>query len=96
MRKLHALAVWAGVMMASLFGALPAAVAQGCAMCYQNAAATGAHGRIALQHGILILAIPALGWFVVILWLLCSRRPPLPPPSEQIYERSEIGIERPR
>jgi hypothetical protein len=46
------------------------AVAQGCAMCYQTAAASGAPGREALRHGILILLLPAaclfLGIFVLI------------------------------
>jgi len=96
MRKLHTLAIWAGTIIGGLAVAAPAAKAQGCAMCYQNAAATGAHGRIALQHGILILAIPALGWFAVILWLLCSRRPSLTSLSGQIYDADEIGLERPR
>jgi hypothetical protein len=32
--------------------------AQGCAMCYQSAAASGARAIAALRHGILILAIP--------------------------------------
>jgi hypothetical protein len=45
----------------------PHAVAQGCAMCYQNAAASGAKGQAALRHGILILLIPALGIFGSIL-----------------------------
>jgi hypothetical protein len=39
----------------------PHAAAQGCAMCYQNAAASGAKGQAALRHGILILLLPALG-----------------------------------
>jgi hypothetical protein len=41
----------------------PHAAAQGCAMCYQNAAASGAKGQEALRHGILILLIPALTLF---------------------------------
>jgi hypothetical protein len=48
--------------------------AQGCAMCYQNAAASGAQGRVALQHGILILLIPALSVFVGICGLMYRRR----------------------
>ena len=96
MRKLHTLAIWAGTIIGGLAVAVPAAAAQGCAMCYQDAAATGQHGRIALQHGILILGIPALGWFAVILGLLCTRRPPLTTLSGQTYETSEIGLERPR
>jgi len=49
-------------------------VAQGCAMCYQNAAAVDSHGRTALQHGILILLLPALSFFVGIFGLMYHRR----------------------
>lgn len=48
--------------------------AQGCAMCYQSAAATGDHSRVALQHGILILLIPSVGLFAGIFVLIYSRR----------------------
>lgn len=50
------------------------AVAQGCAMCYQNAAAADSHGRTALQHGILILLLPALSFFFGIFGLMYHRR----------------------
>lgn len=49
-------------------------VAQGCAMCYQNAAAADSHGRAALQHGILILLLPALSLFLGIFGLMYRRR----------------------
>jgi hypothetical protein len=49
------------------------AAAQGCAMCYQNAAATGAGAQAGLRHGILILLVPALGVFGMILALICRR-----------------------
>jgi hypothetical protein len=52
----------------------PHAIAQGCAMCYQNAAASGPQGRQALQHGILILLFPTLSLFVGIFVLIISRR----------------------
>ncbi|HXZ13130.1 MAG TPA: hypothetical protein VEG64_12125 [Candidatus Sulfotelmatobacter sp.] len=52
----------------------PHAAAQGCAMCYQNAAATGPQGREALRHGILILLLPTLSIFLGIFGLLFSRR----------------------
>jgi hypothetical protein len=52
----------------------PHAAAQGCAMCYQNAAASGAQGRQALQHGILILLFPTLSLFVGIFVLIFNRR----------------------
>lgn len=50
------------------------AVAQGCAMCYQNAAAANSQGRTALQHGILILLLPALSLFLGIFGLMYRRR----------------------
>jgi hypothetical protein len=52
----------------------PHALAQGCAMCYQSAAASGEQGREALRHGILVLLFPTLGLFVGIFGLIFSRR----------------------
>jgi hypothetical protein len=52
----------------------PRAAAQGCAMCYQNAAASGAQGQAALRHGILTLLVPALGLFFGIFGLIYRRR----------------------
>jgi hypothetical protein len=52
----------------------PRAAAQGCAMCYQNAAASGAQGQAALRHGILILLVPALSLFAGIFGLIYRRR----------------------
>jgi hypothetical protein len=52
------------------------AAAQGCAMCYQNAAAAGSNAQAGLRHGILILLIPALALFTGILSLLYQRRDP--------------------
>jgi hypothetical protein len=52
----------------------PTIAAQGCAMCYQSAAATGDHSRVALQHGILILLIPSVSLFVGIFGLIYTRR----------------------
>ncbi len=58
----------------AIFAALaPHAAAQGCAMCYQNAVASGAKGQAALRHGILILLIPALGLFAGIFWKIFRR-----------------------
>jgi len=54
--------------------AAPRAAAQGCAQCYQSAAASGAAGRAALRHGILILLVPAISLFVAILFFLYRRR----------------------
>jgi hypothetical protein len=52
----------------------PQALAQGCALCYQSAAAGGDRSRVALQHGILVLLIPSVGLFVGIFGLIYSRR----------------------
>jgi hypothetical protein len=53
---------------------VPHVVAQGCAMCYQSASATGAQGGAALRHGILILLFPTLSIFVGIFGLMYRRR----------------------
>ena len=50
------------------------AAAQGCAMCYQTAAASAEPGREALRHGILILLIPAVSLFAGIFGLSYRRR----------------------
>jgi hypothetical protein len=52
----------------------PHLAAQGCAMCYQNAAASGGQGRAALRRGILILLVPALSLFSGIFALIYYRR----------------------
>jgi hypothetical protein len=57
-----------------LCAASPRAAAQGCAMCYQTAAASAAPGREALRHGILILLLPAISVFVGICCLIYHRR----------------------
>jgi hypothetical protein len=68
---LLAAAILVGLALFSI--AAPHAAAQGCAMCYQNAASSGAQGRIALRHGILILLVPALSLFAGI-FILFGRR----------------------
>lgn len=50
------------------------AAAQGCAMCYQSAAASAEQSRAALRHGILILLLPAVGLFGGIFALIYFRR----------------------
>jgi hypothetical protein len=50
------------------------AAAQGCAMCYQSAAASAAPGREALRHGILLLLVPAVCLFAGILAFIYRRR----------------------
>ena len=49
-------------------------LAQGCAMCYQNASASGPQGSQALRHGILILLLPTLTLFTGIFGLIYRRR----------------------
>jgi hypothetical protein len=65
------------LMVAMVSVTAPHAAAQGCAMCYQNAASSGTQGRLALQHGILILLLPALSFFVGIFLLIYFRRDPM-------------------
>ncbi len=65
----------AAIICAVMFGVVtPHAAAQGCAMCYQTAAASSAPGREALRHGILILLMPAASLFVGICGLIYRRR----------------------
>ena len=58
---------------ASALGA-SATFAQGCALCYSDAAATGPTAQAALRHGILILVIPATSIVVGSFSLLWIRR----------------------
>jgi hypothetical protein len=63
---------------ATLVGLMaPHAAAQGCAMCYQTAAASDAPGREAMRHGILILLLPAVSLFLGI-FVFTYRRNTLP------------------
>jgi hypothetical protein len=59
---------------ALLVSLAPSAAAQGCAMCYQNASASGPQGAQALRHGILILLFPTLALFTGIFGLIYHRR----------------------
>ncbi len=64
----------AAAICAMLFGLVaPHAAAQGCAMCYQTAAASGAPAREALRHGILVLLLPAVSLFLGIFAFICRR-----------------------
>jgi len=69
------------LILAAVFAAVfaflsPHAAAQGCAMCYQSAAASGEQGRAALRHGVLILLVPAASLFLGILALIYRRNTP--------------------
>jgi hypothetical protein len=57
-----------------LVSVAPSAAAQGCAMCYQNASASGPQGAQALRYGILILMLPTLTLFTGIFALIYRRR----------------------
>jgi hypothetical protein len=57
-----------------LASAAPRLAAQGCAMCYQSAAASGTQGREVLRHGILVLLFPSLSLFFGIFALIYKRR----------------------
>jgi hypothetical protein len=59
---------------ATIAGGASRAAAQGCAMCYQSAAAAAAPGREALRHGILLLLVPAVGLFLSIFAFIYRRR----------------------
>ena len=59
-----------------LCAASPRAAAQGCAMCYQTAAASAAPGREALRQGIWILLLPAVSLFLGIFVIIYRRRNP--------------------
>jgi hypothetical protein len=60
--------------LALLVSLAPQVAAQGCAMCYQSAAGSGAQGREVLRHGVLILLVPSLSLFFGIFVLIYRRR----------------------
>jgi hypothetical protein len=51
-----------------------AALAQGCVLCYQSAAATGSHAIHALRNGIVILIFPPFFICLGISYLVYRRR----------------------
>lgn len=61
-------------MLAAALLSAQSALAQGCALCYNDAAATGPQGITALRHGILILAIPPMLIFSGLFGMLYHRR----------------------
>ncbi len=63
-----------GVALFAILAMVPLVHAQGCAMCYNNAAATGPQGTQVLRHAILVLLIPPATMFCAILGLLYQRR----------------------
>lgn len=59
---------------AAVLACAPAIFAQGCALCYADAAATGPHAEAALRHGILVLMIPPVLIFSGLFSVLYRRR----------------------
>ena len=53
--------------------AAPAAFSQGCAQCYIEASASGAHAQKSLDVGILVLLLPSLAMFIGVIVLLVRR-----------------------
>lgn len=66
MRRLFATAA-----LACLLWAAPSALAQGCSMCYSNAASTTKEGQRAISRGILVLLVPPLGFMTLGMSMLC-------------------------
>ena len=70
MRKVvAAMAVVAGVLVSA-----SRAAAQGCALCYNDAAAQNEAGIRALRHGILVLLIPSVLMFLAIFVIAYQKR----------------------
>ncbi len=63
-----------GLAIAAVVSAPSALYAQGCAMCYQSAAASGPRTIEALRHGILIMLFPPLFIFAGIIVMAHRRR----------------------
>jgi hypothetical protein len=74
MRKLRKVAAALAAAFATALLSAHSAFAQGCALCYSDASATGPHGIAALRHGILVLAIPPMLIFAAIFFTLYRRR----------------------
>lgn len=74
------------MVVAGVFATLCASAtfAQGCALCYNDAAATGPSALAALRHGILVLIIPPTAIFVTMLTTLYRRR--------NLYRESVEGV----
>lgn len=73
-RRFFELLFGAMTLLAGTMISAPAAFAQGCALCYNDASATGPHAEAALRHGILILLIPPMLIFSGLFVMLYRRR----------------------
>jgi hypothetical protein len=66
--------LFAALMACAILCAPGGAAAQGCALCYTQAAASGSHFIQALRSGILILAVPPLALLAAIAVLAWRKR----------------------
>ncbi|HLW82193.1 MAG TPA: hypothetical protein VKS20_09145 [Candidatus Acidoferrales bacterium] len=73
-RRLFEFLLGAITLLAGMLISAPAAFAQGCALCYNDASATGPQAEAALRHGILILLIPPMLIFSGLFGMLYRRR----------------------
>ena len=62
-----------GVIVVGTLVSATGAFAQGCALCYADAAASGPQTQAALRHGILVLMIPPMFLFAGFYFLLYRR-----------------------
>lgn len=60
-------------LMSAAMVSVPAALGQGCALCYTTASAAGAHAQRSLDIGILVLLLPCLVLFAGVFVLLIRR-----------------------
>lgn len=73
-RRFFELFLAAITLLAGTLISAPAVFAQGCALCYNDASATGPQAQAALRHGILILLIPPMLIFSGLFGMLYQRR----------------------
>ncbi|HEV2289743.1 MAG TPA: hypothetical protein VGR81_12400 [Candidatus Acidoferrales bacterium] len=73
-RKMAGKLIAAGAAVAGILLGATSTFAQGCALCYNDAAASGPQAEAALRHGILILLIPPMVIFAFFYGMLYRRR----------------------
>jgi hypothetical protein len=88
-------AVKYGLAVAAVIAAPSALYAQGCAMCYQNAAAAGPRTAEALRHGILIMLFPPLFIFAGIIVMAHRRRNNVDDPASPEFQDESLFFDDP-
>ena len=87
-----------GAVLAAMLAAAPNVLAQGCAMCYADAAAQGPRARQSLDFAILTLLIPSVLLFAGVLFAAFRRRERVvanAEPAEKFETRpAQTGITR--